>query len=79
MRISKDIQGKMHKLAQLTSQAAMLDREINNYFESKGYDVDGLRNGDGTTLDELDYGNDITATFVKDFENGKYEYCRNIE
>ena len=73
MRISKDIQGKMHKLAQLTSQAAMLD------FESKGYDVDELRSGDGTTLDELDYGNDITATFVKDFENGKYEYCRNIE
>ena len=79
MRISKDIQGKMHKLAQLTSQVAMLDREINNYFESKGYDVDELRSGDGTTLDELDYGNDITATFVKDFENGKYEYCRNIE
>lgn len=79
MRISKDIQGKMHKLAQLTSQAAMLDREINNYFESKEYDVDELRSGDGTTLDELDYGNDITATFVKDFENGKYEYCRNIE
>ena len=79
MRISKDIQGKMHKLAQLSSQAAMLDREINNYFESKGYDVDELRSGDGTTLDELDYGNDITATFVKDFENGKYEYCRNIE
>ena len=79
MRISKDMQGKMHKLAQLTSQAAMLDREINNYFESKGYDVDELRSGDGTTLDELDYGNDITATFVKDFENGKYEYCRNIE
>ena len=79
MRISKDIQGKMHKLAQLTSQAAMLDREINNYFESKGYDVDELRSGDGTTLDELDYGNDITATFVKDFENGQYEYCRNIE
>ena len=79
MRISKDIQGKMHTLAQLTSQAAMLEREINNYFESKGYDVDELRSGDGTTLDELDYGNDITATFVKDFENGKYEYCRNIE
>lgn len=79
MRISKDIQGKMHKLAKLISQAAMLDKEINNYFESKGYDVDELRTGDGTTLDELDYGNDITDTFVKDFENGKYEYCRNIE
>lgn len=79
MRIPKDIQVKMHKLAQLTSQTAILDREINDYFESKGYDIDELRSGDGTTLDELNYGNDITNTFVNDFENGKYEYCRDIE
>ena len=79
MRISKDIQRKMHKLAQLTSQAAMLDKEINDYFESKGYDIDGLRSGDGTTLDELNYGNDVTEIFVNDFENGKYEYCRDKE
>lgn len=79
MRIPKDIQVKMHKLAQSTSQAAILDREINDYFESKGYDIDELRSGDGTTLDELNYGNDITNTFVNDFENGKYEYCRDIE
>jgi hypothetical protein len=77
MRISKDIQGKMHKLAQLTSQAAVLDKEINDYFESKGYYIDGLRSGDGTTLDELNYGNDVTEIFVNDFENGKYEYCRD--
>lgn len=79
MKISKNIQNKMHKLAQLTSQAAILDREINDYFESKGYDIDGLRSDDGTTLEELNYGNDITNTFVNDFENGKYEYCRNTE
>lgn len=78
MRISKDVQRKMHKLAQLTSQASLLDREINEYFESKGYDIDELRSGDGTTLDELNYGNDITDNFVYDFENGKYEHCRNI-
>lgn len=78
MRISKDVQRKMHKLAQLTSQASLLDREINEYFENKGYDIDELRSGDGTTLDELNYGNDITDNFVYDFENGKYEYCRNI-
>lgn len=35
MRISKDIQRKMHKLAQLTSQAAMLDKEINDYLKVK--------------------------------------------
>ncbi|SCI19879.1 Uncharacterised protein [uncultured Eubacterium sp.] len=57
----------------------MLDREINDYFESKGYNIDELRSGDGTTLEELNYGNDITNTFVNDFENGKYEYCRDIE
>lgn len=79
MKISKEIQNKMHKLAQLTSKAAILDKEINDYFESKGYDIDELRRGDGTTLDELNYGNDITNNFVDDFENGKYEYCRNIE
>ena len=79
MRISKNIQEKMHKLAQLTSQAAVLDREINDYFESKGYDIDELRSGDGATLDELNYGNDVTEIFVNDFENGKYEYCRDKE
>lgn len=79
MKISKNIQEKMHKLAQLTSQAAALDREINDYFESKGYDINELRSGDGTTLDELNYGNDVTETFVDDFENGKYEYCRDKE
>lgn len=79
MRISKNIQEKMHKLAQLTSQAAVLDKEINDYFESKGYDIDGLCSGDGTTLDELNYGNDVTEIFVNDFENGKYEYCRDKE
>ena len=77
MRISKNIQEKMHKLALLTSQAAVLDKEINNYFESKGYDIDELRSGDGTTLDELNYGNDVTEIFVNNFENGKYEYCRD--
>lgn len=77
MRISKNIQEKMHKLAQLISQAAVLDKEINDYFESKGYDIDELRSGDGTTLDELNYGNDVTEIFVNDFENGKYEYCRD--
>lgn len=72
MKVSKKIQSKMHKLASLTSQAAMLDREINDYFENKGYDIDELRTGDGTTLDELNYGNDITEQFVKDIANGKY-------
>lgn len=73
MKVSIKIQNKMHKLAKLTAQASVLDREINEYFESKGYDIDELRSGDGTTLDELNYGNDITDEFVYDMQNGKYK------
>lgn len=68
----------MHRLAKLTHQASILDREINAYFENKGYDIDELRAGDGTTLDELNYGNDITDFFVEEFENGKYEHYHEV-
>lgn len=78
MKVSKKIQNKMHKLAKLTAQASLLDREINEYFESRGYDIDKLRAGDGTTLDELNYGNDITDNFVYDMQNGKYEKSRQV-
>lgn len=67
----------MHELASLTAQAGVLDREINEYFEEKGYDIDALRCGNGTSLDELNYGNDITDIFVEDMANGYYECCRN--
>lgn len=36
MKVSKEIQNKMHKLAKLTRQASTLDRKINEYFEEKG-------------------------------------------
>ena len=78
MKVSKEIQNKMHKLAKLTRQASTLDREINEYFEEKGYDINELRSGDGTTLDELNYGNDITDIFAEEFASGKYEYCRDL-
>ena len=67
----------MHKLAKLTSQAAILDREINDYFEINGYDIDELRAGDGSTLDELNYGNDITDQFIEDIKNDKYTKVRD--
>ena len=79
MKVSKEIQNKMHRLAKLTRLASILDREVNEYFEGKGYDIDELRVGDGTTLDELNYGNDITNLFVEEFENGKYECFRDTD
>ena len=77
MKVSKEIQKKMHRLAQLTRQSAVLCAEINDYFESKGYDIDELRRGDGESLDELDYGNDITDAFVAKMEAGEFEYSRD--
>lgn len=77
MIVSKEIQRKMHKLAKLTSQAAILDREINDYFEINGYDKDEIRAGDGNTLDELNYGNDITDQFIEDIKNDKYTKVRD--
>jgi hypothetical protein len=77
MIVSKEIQRKMHKLAKLTSQAAILNREINDYFEINGYDIDELRAGDGSTLDELNYGNDITDQFIEDIKNDKYTKVRD--
>lgn len=76
MRVSKKIQNKMHRLAKLTEQASELAGEINNYFKDNGYDIDELRTGDGESLDELDYGNDVTDAFCTKMENGDFEYCR---
>lgn len=76
MKVLKTIQNKMHRLAKLTAQASELAGEINAYFEDNGYDIDELRSGDGETLDELDYGNDITDVFCTKMENGDFEDCR---
>lgn len=76
MKVSKKIQNKMHRLANLTAQASELAREINIYFEEHGYDIDSLRSGDGETLDELDYGNDITDAFCTRMEMGDFEDCK---
>ena len=53
--------------------------EVWLHYEGKGYDIDELRAGDGTTLDELNYGNDITNLFVEEFENGKYERFKDTD
>lgn len=38
MKVSKDIQNKMHQLAKITQKARILSMEINDYFENKGYE-----------------------------------------
>lgn len=79
MKVPKYIQAKMHRLARLSFESALLSKEIDEYFISKGYNVDvndfnkSLRSGDGIGLEELKLGNDVTEQFVERFERGKYE------
>lgn len=78
MKVSKKIQKKMHKLADLNNQAKRLSREIDEYFENKGFEIEVLRNDNGISLDELDYGNDITEEFCNAIENGDWDYCQGL-
>jgi hypothetical protein len=71
MKISKYIKNKMHKLADLSYKASKLSQEIDNYFEENKYDIEELRSGDGISLEELEYGNDVTDQFCDWFENEK--------
>ena len=69
MKVSKDIQKKMHKIAELSRKAKELSNEVDRYFIDKGFDIEELRCGNGKSLEELEYGNDITDKFCKDAED----------
>lgn len=57
-------------MAELQSKAATLPREIDGWFIRNGFEIEELRNGDGCSLEELDYGNDITDKFCDRIESG---------
>ena len=73
MKVSKEIQRKMHKIAKLSKEIQELSSEVDQYFISKGYDIGKLRCGNGRSLEELEYGNDITDEFCKDAENNFFD------
>lgn len=73
MKIPDHIKKKMHRLAKLSQQAYALSREIDNYFVKNGYDIEKLRSGSGVSLEELEYGNDITDEFCEFVENDNLE------
>lgn len=58
----------MHKIAELTKKAKELSCEVDQYFINKSFDIDELRCGNGRSLEELEYGIDITNEFCKDAE-----------
>lgn len=70
--IPKHIREKMHKIADLHSRAADLSAKVDNWFTEHGFDVEELRDGSGISLEELDYGNDVTDAFCRRVENGDF-------
>lgn len=72
MKIPKHIKEKMRKIADLHRKGAEISREVDDWFIDHGFDIDNLRCGDGYSLEELDYGNDVTDTLCERIENGEF-------
>jgi hypothetical protein len=69
MKISKEIQAKIRRIAKLTKEYGVLVGEVETYLENKGINVEELRDGRGDSLDELEYGNeDIAEALIKRIE-----------
>lgn len=60
MKIPNYIRAKMHLCASHARQAAKYDLEGANWLEKHGIDVEDTSNGDGSSFEELMYGNDVT-------------------
>lgn len=72
MKVPRYIQDKMHKVAELHHKAANISADVDNWFIDHGFDMNELRCGDGYSLEELDYGNDVTDILCARIENGDF-------
>ena len=69
MKVPNYIRKKMHRCVSLQNQAAAEMRAVEDWLEKNGFDIDALRDGGGCSLEELEYGNDITDEFCDRIEN----------
>ena len=60
MVIPKYIRSKMHLCARHACQAETYNFEVANWLEKHGIDVEDISDGDGSSFEELMYGNDVT-------------------
>lgn len=68
MKIPNHIKIKLHRVAKLNYVSMKLMEEVEQWLESKGFDIEELRCGDGCSLEEFDLGNDITDEFCEKLE-----------
>lgn len=75
MKVPKYIKEKMHKIAEFQRKASDLSLEVDNWFIEHGFNMEDLRCGAGISLEELDYGNDVTDILCERIENGEFCPC----
>ena len=50
MKVPEYIRQKMHRAAKLHAEASRIIRQVDEYFEGRGYTPENLRCGDGFSL-----------------------------
>ena len=68
MRIPNHIRKKMNLTALYASKAADLNKQVSDWLERHGVDVDALSDGSGYGFEELMYGNDVTDKLCERIE-----------
>lgn len=70
-KVPEYIKSKMRRVVFLHQQASVVMEEVERWLEEHGIEtgVDGLRDGCGTGLDELEYGNDCVDDLCERIEN----------
>lgn len=68
MIVPKYIQDKMHRAASHFQAGAAIMDEVNAYFAKHGLDPEKMRVGDGYSLEEIEYGNDVTDAVCSSLE-----------
>lgn len=73
MRVPTYIKEKIKRAASLYRKARECMGEIERFFKAQRLNVEKMRDGSGGGLDEVEYGNEPTAEFFADIENGVFD------
>lgn len=71
MNVPKYIVEDMRRAARHFQSGSEIMRRVDAWFEANGFDMDELRCGDGASLEEIEYGNDVTDLIIKRVEGKK--------
>ena len=79
MKVPNYIRSKMHLCARHAKQAGKYDLEIGDRLQEHGIDVESISTGDGSSFEELIYGNDVTDELCDRIEAMADELCSRIK